>query len=98
MLARSTLVRMSPTRYVFMSAIAGERNGDCLSRELTQAIGRNRRAVGEGFVVDVGQRVEKTEVLGIDLLDAMVGPIAVGNSLRIGCLVERGVAKGDRAR
>jgi hypothetical protein len=68
-----------------------------LARQLADPVGGNRRAVGIGFVVQPGQRVDQIEVVAGDQVAVMVGAVAVGNLLGKGGFVERRVVKGDRA-
>jgi hypothetical protein len=79
-----------------VAAIAGEGHRHMFARQLADAVGRNRRAVGIGFVVQPGQRVDQIEVVAGDEVTVMVGPVAVGDLLGEGGFVERGVVEGNR--
>ena len=56
---------------VLVAAVAGQRDGHVLARELADAIRRNRRAVGVGLVVEACQRVDQIEVVALDDVDEM---------------------------
>ena len=81
-----------------VAAVAGQRDGYVLARELAHAVRRHRGTVGIWLVVERGKLVHETEVLGIHLLNAMPRVIALRNRLSIGGLVECRIAERDRAR
>ncbi|KFB73972.1 MAG: hypothetical protein AW09_000757 [Candidatus Accumulibacter phosphatis] len=64
--------------------------------QLADPVGRDRRAVGIGFVVESGQGVDQIEVVAGDHFAVMVGSITVGNRLSKRGFVKRRVIKGDR--
>ena len=80
-----------------VAAVARQRHRDMLARELADAVGRDRRAVGIGLVVQARERVDQVEVVGLDDLDAVVRVVAVGHHLRELALVELRVVEADRA-
>ena len=80
-----------------VAAVAGQRDGHVLARELADAVGRNRRAVGIRLVVEPRQRVDQVEVVALDPVDEVPRAVAIGDLLREARLVERRVGERDRA-
>ena len=80
-----------------VAAIARERYGHVLARELANAEGRNRRTVGKRLVVDACEPVDEIEVVDLDRFDAVSRVVAVRHLLCVARFVERRVVKGDRA-
>ena len=80
-----------------VAAVARQRDRHVLARELADAVGRNRRAVGVRLVVQPRQRVDQVEVVALDRArhDAACG--SGRRPLRVRRLVERRVVEGDRA-
>ena len=56
-----------------VAAVARQRHRDVLARQLADAVGRDRRAVGIGLVVQPGQGVDEVEVVALHGLDEVVG-------------------------
>ena len=79
-----------------VTAVAGETDGDTFTREFADAIGRHRRAVGIGFIVDPGETLDQVEIVRLDGFDMMIGRIAARDLLGIGALVEGWITEGDR--
>ena len=80
-----------------VAAVAGQRDGDVLAGELADAVGRNRRAVGVGLVVERRERVDEVEVVALDAIDEVPRVVAIGHLLGERRLVELGVGERDRA-
>jgi hypothetical protein len=76
-----------------VAAIARQGHRHMLARQLADAVGGDRRAVGIGLVVQPGQRVDQIEVVAGDHFAVMVGAVAVGHRLGEGGFVERGSSK-----
>ena len=86
----------SITGKVLIAAVTGQRHGDPLARGLADAVGRHRRAVGEGFVEQPSQPVDQREVVGLHRVCPVVGVIALGDLQGIRGLVELGDVETDR--
>ena len=70
---------MAPVaREALVATVAGQRHGHMAARELADPVGRDRRAVGIGLVVQVDEPVDQVEVVAADGLDVVVGPVPVG--------------------
>ncbi len=85
------------TPEAFVAAIAGQGDGDMPPRELANAIGGDRRAVGIGFVVKLRQRVDQIEVVALDPVNEVPGLVAIGNLLRKTGLVVGRIGERNRA-
>ena len=66
-----------------------------LAGQLADAVGGDGRAVGIGFVVERGQRVDQVEVVAFDDVEVVIGLVAVGDHLREFGFVESRVGKTD---
>jgi hypothetical protein len=80
-----------------IATVAGECHGHVLAGQLADAVGRDRRAVGIGLVVQAGQFVDQVEIVALDGLDAVVGLVPVRHGLRELGFVECRIVEGDRA-
>ena len=80
-----------------VAAVARKRHRDPLARQAADLVGRNRRTVGEGLVVDVGQAVDQLEGVGLHHLHVVLGPEGLGDLPGIGRFVEAGLGEADRA-
>ena len=67
-----------------------------LASELTDAVGRNRRAVGIRLVVQVRKIVDQVEVVALNALHEVARPVTLRNHLRVRGLVERRIGKRNR--
>ena len=52
-----------------VAAVARQRDRHVLARELAHAVGRDRRAVGVGLVVEARELVDQVEVVALDRFD-----------------------------
>ena len=82
---------------ILVAAVAGQRDRDVLARQLADAVGRNRGAVGIRFVVQRRETVHEVEVVACDVIDEMTGAVPVRDLLREAGLVERRIVERDRA-
>ena len=81
-----------------VAAVAAERHRDVLARQLADAVGGDRRAVGVGLVVEARERVDQIEVVAAHHLQAVIGLVAIGHHLgKLGFVVLR-VVKADGTR
>src|SRR5438270_12596124 len=69
-----------------------------LACELADAVSWDRGAVGVGLVVDAGELVDQIEVVALDAIDEMAGPISFGDHLRVPRFVVGRIGESDRAR
>jgi hypothetical protein len=81
----------------FIATVTRQGNRDVPARQLTDAVGGNRRTVGIGLVVQTGQRVDQIKVVAGDQVTVMAGAVTVGNLLGKLRFVERRIVKGNRA-
>ena len=72
------------------------RQGNCyvLSRQFTDTVSRNRRAVRKRLIVDARYLIHECKVISVNLFDTMIGVQLIGYPLRILCFVELRVAEG----
>ena len=80
-----------------VAAVARQRDGHVLARELAYPVCRNRRAVGIGLVVRLRQRVDQAEIVAVDGFGEVPGPTALRNRVGERGLVESGFREGDGA-
>ena len=67
----------------FVAAVAGKSDRDMLTRELTHTIGRDRRAVSEGFVVKTREVVDKIEILAFYPVHVVSCVVPLGDEQRV---------------
>ena len=80
-----------------VAAVAGKGDGDVLARQLADPVGGDGGAVGVGFVIEPGQRVDEVEVVALDDVEEVIGAVAVGHHLGECRFVEGRVGKADGA-
>ena len=79
-----------------VAAVARQRDGDVLARELAHAVGRNRRAVGIRLVVDAGELSIRSKS-SLSTRSTKCRCDSARRPAREGGLVERRVGERDRA-
>ena len=85
------------TGEILISPVAGQCHRHPLARELTHPVGGDRGAVGIGFIVEPGQRIQQVEIVtGDDPLE-MVGVVALRYLPGKICFIELRHVKADRA-
>ncbi len=82
---------------VLVAAVSRERDGDPPPRELRDAVGRHRGAVGERLVVERRQAVHEGEIGRIHGGGKVVGSIALRDFGRVAGLVEFALSEADGA-
>ena len=99
--AHPLLGRLEPmaaiARQRLVRTIAGKRHGYRFARQRGDLVGRQRTAVGEGFVEMVDQRVDQAEIIGPDDLRMVIGREAPRHRFRISALVVPLLVEADRA-
>ena len=78
-----------------VTPIARKRHGDMLAGQLADAVGGDGGTVGEGLVVEMGQRVDEVEVVAADGFNAVVGAITLRHHAGKFTLVVGRVVEGD---
>ena len=80
-----------------VAPVAGQRHRHVLARELADAVGRDRRAVGIGLVVELRQCVDQVEIVALDEIRVVSRSVAIGDQLGKARLVEGRIRERDRA-
>ena len=80
-----------------VAAVARQRHGHVLARQLADPVGRQRGTVGIRLVVDAGQAVDDVESVAGDRVDEMARTVALGHLPRELRFVERRIVERDRA-
>ncbi len=80
-----------------IAAITGQRHGHVLAGQLADAVRGNRGAIRIRLVIQLRQLVDQVEILALDLLDEVLGVIAIRHLLGVPGLVELRIVEGDRA-
>ena len=78
-------------------AIARQRNGDSLARQLTDAPGRQRRGIGKGFVEHPGDRARRGIIVRCNDADAVIGREPFGDFSGVAGFVMRRRVEADHA-